>query len=33
MEYLGFLVTQDRFKPTNRKIEAIVNMKSPTTQK
>ena len=33
MEYLGFRVTHDGVKPTNRKIEAITNMKPPTTQK
>ena len=33
MEYLCFWVTRDSVKPTNRKIEAITNMKPPTLQK
>ena len=33
MEYLGFWVTQDSVKPTNRKIEAINNMAPNTSQK
>ena len=31
MEYLGFWVTRDGVKPTNRKIEAITNMNRPTS--
>ena len=33
MEYLGFRVTHDDIKPINRKIEAITNMKPPTSRK
>ena len=33
MEYLGLWVTRDGVKPINRKIEAITNMKPPTSQK
>ena len=33
MEYLCFWVTRDGIKPINSKIEAIRNMKPPTTQK
>ena len=32
MEYLGFGVTRDGVKPMNRKIEAITNMKPPTSR-
>ena len=30
MEYLGFWVTYNAVKPTNKKIEAITNTKQPT---
>ena len=33
MKYLGFWIIQNVVKPTNKKIEAITNMKSPTSQK
>ena len=33
MEYLGFLVTHDGVKPTNKKIEAMINMAPPTPRK
>ena len=33
MEYLGFLVTHDSFKPKNKKIEAVTNMVPPTSLK
>ena len=33
MEYLGLWVTRNGFKPINKKIEAITNMKPPTSQK
>ena len=33
MEYLGFWVTHNDVKTTNRKIESITNMKPPTYQK
>ena len=33
MEYLGFWVTRDDVKPTNRKVESITNMKPPNPQK
>ena len=32
-EYLGFWVTRDGIKPINIKIEAITNMKPPTSRK
>ena len=31
MEYLGFWVTRNRVKTMDRKIEAITNMKPPTS--
>ena len=31
MEYLGFWVTYDGVKPINRKLEAINNLKPPTS--
>ena len=31
MKYLGFWVTHDGVKPIGRKIEAITNMKLPTS--
>ena len=31
MEYLGFWVTRNIVKPMDRKIEAITNMKPPTS--
>ena len=33
MEYLGLWVTRNGVKPINKKIEAITNMKPPTSQK
>ena len=33
MEYLGLWVTRYGIKPMNRKIEAITNIKPPTTRK
>ena len=33
MEYLGLWVTRNGVKPINRKIEAITNMKPPTSQR
>ena len=33
MEYLGYWVTHDGVEPMNRKIEAITNMKPPTSRK
>ena len=33
MEYLGSWVTRDGIKPIIRKIEAINNMKTPTSRK
>ena len=33
MEYLGFWVTHDVVQPINKKIEAITNMKTPTSQR
>ena len=33
MEYLGFWVTRNGAKPTNRNIEAITSMATPTSQK
>ena len=33
MGYLGFWVTRDSVKPINKKVEAITNMKPPTSQK
>ena len=33
MEYLGFWVTRDGVKPTNRKTEAMNNINSTTSQK
>ena len=33
MDYLGFWITYDGVKPINKKIEAITNMKPPTSQK
>ena len=32
MEYLGFWVTRDGVKPTNKNKGAITNMKSTTSQ-
>ena len=33
MEYLGLWVARDGVKPTNKKIKAITNMKTPTSYK
>ena len=33
MEYLGFWVIRGVLKPTHRKIEAITNIKTPTSLK
>ena len=33
MEYLGFLITRDGVKLTNKKVEAIKNIKPPTSRK
>ena len=33
MEYLGLGVTRDGVKPINKKIEAITNIKPPTSPK
>jgi len=33
LEYLGYWITRDRIQPLSKKLQAILNMKSPTTRK
>ena len=33
MKYLGFWVTQNGIQPINKKVEAIINMMPPTSEK